>query len=281
MLLDRHFDAHTKTFWNKEKIALYQTDISTFQASLNVDCVIHTATLTAEAHELKMTAEAYLKTNLDINFHMISWARANKAKRFIFISSAGVFAANQQGPLSEQSIPLSNGLYAIAKSSTENLLETLNKELECVSLRLGNVYGEDEQARSSRPRVSLLQRMLNQALEQERIVVPNESPRDWTYCQDIAKLIERLVDIEKPKKQLYHLVSNDSFTALEIAQKIQQQLPQVTLELSQDKATQLRGLLTSDYLGELGFTDWTPFDEGLKTLIAKQKQDLNSLAVSL
>lgn len=280
-LLDQQFDSHSKDFWIQEGVALYETEVGSFQEKLSIDTVIHAATLTAEAHELKMTAESYLKTNLDTNFHMISWARANRVKRFIFISSAGVFSAQQKGPLTEQSATLSKSLYALAKRCTEDLLETIYKELESVSVRLGNVYGENEQARSSRPRVSLLQRMLNQALEQGRIVVPNESPRDWTYCQDIAKLIQRLIEIPKPASQLYHLVSNESFTALEIAQKIQQELVNIKLELSQGKATQLRGLLTSKYLSEAGFTHWTPFDEGLKKVIDKQKKALDSLVVPL
>lgn len=264
----------------KENVRLLEGDVTEFHEDLKVDCVIHAATLTASAQELNMTSETYLKTNLDANFHMISWARKQHVKRFLFISSAGVFSAQQEGPLSEQSLALSKGLYALAKRCTEDLLEKID-ELECISVRLGNVYGEDEQARSSRPRVSLLQRMLNQALEQGRILVPNEAPRDWTYCQDIAKLIQLLLEAPMPNSKLYHLVSDEHFTALEIAQKIQKNLTTIKLELSQDKATQLRGLLASNHLNELGFADWTPFDVGLKALIAKQKKDFDALAVGL
>ncbi len=269
LLLDQQFNSIQKAFWKAEKVRLVETDVIDFNEDLKADTVIHAATLTASAYELNMTLEAYLKRNLDSNFHMISWARKQEVKQFLFISSAGVFSPQQAGPLTEQSFALSKGLYAVAKRCTEDLLEKID-DLNCVSVRLGNVYGEDEQATTSRPRVSLLQRMLNEALEQGSIVVPNEGPRDWTYCKDIAKLIQLLLETPMPKSKLYHLVSDEYFTALEIAQKIKQRLGNIKLELSSEKPAPQRGLLASNHLGESGLSDWTAFDVGLKAVIDRQ-----------
>jgi UDP-glucose 4-epimerase len=273
VLLDRAFDAERQRFWLKKSVRFIEAELANFHQFLDVDAVIHAAALTAEPQELGMTPTAYLKANLDANFLMLEWAQVNKVKRFIFISSAGVFAG-QQGVLDESAPPLAKGLYALAKRTTEDLMETLNIKQSCdfVSVRLGNVYGEDEISRTSRPRVSLLQRLLTEALEQKVIHVPNETSRDWTYLADIAKLFDVLLQKPAPLHHLYHFVSKESFTALQLAQKIQQFLPEVKLELTKDVTPQLRSPLQTKCLQEFNFSDWTPFDVGLKHVIRTKQQ---------
>jgi UDP-glucose 4-epimerase len=271
-LLDRVFDSDHKHFWTNQQVLLLELDLLNLQESYNADVVIHAAAITADAKELGVSAELYLQNSLELNFHMIAWARANAVKRFIFISSAGVFAP-QQDNLDETALPQNKGLYALAKRTTEDLIETLatNETLDFLSVRLGNVYGEDERPRPSRPRVSLLQRMLHEALEQGVIRVPNETTRDWTYAPDIAKLFVHFIEAPLLNYRLYHLVSSQQFSALELAQKIQLLLPQIRLEISTTPLTQLRAPLKGERLQTLGFTEWTPFETGLSQVIAKHQ----------
>jgi UDP-glucose 4-epimerase len=280
ILLDRAFDLERQRFWSPRGVGLIETELATFHQFLAVDAIIHAAALTAEPQELGVTPTAYLKANLDANFLMLEWARVNKVKRFIFISSAGVFASHQQENLTEIAPPFAKGLYALAKRTTEDLIETLNAKEKCefVSVRLGNVYGADEIPRTSRPRVSLLQRMLTEALEHGVITVPNETSRDWTYLPDIAKLFDMLLQKAAPLHHLYHFVSNEWFTAHQLAQKIQQHLPNVKLELTKEVTTQLRAPLQTERLQEFNFSDWTPFDVGLKQVIRAQQQKLEVTA---
>ncbi len=268
ILLDRDFDHDHKTYWSSRQVLLFELDLLDLQESYNADVVIHAAAITADAKELGLSAEAYLQNSLELNFHMLSWAKANAIKRFIFISSAGVFAAHQNN-LDETALPQSKGLYAIAKRTTEDLIETLasTEQLDFLSVRLGNVYGEDERPRPSRPRVGLLQRMIDMALEHRVIQVPNETHRDWTYAPDIANLFLRLVETPLLNYRLYHLVSPQHFSALELAQKIQAHLPPSKLEVSPTPLAQLRTPLKSERLQTLGFTNWTPFEIGLSQVI--------------
>jgi UDP-glucose 4-epimerase len=278
-LLDRAYDNEHQRFWLQKSVRSIETQLADFHEYLDVDVVIHAATLTAEPHELGLTPTAYLKANLDANFLMLEWARVNKVKRFIFISSAGVFAG-QQGVLDESALPLAKGLYALAKRTTEDLMETLNAKENCkfISVRLGNIYGEAEISRPSRPKVSLLQRMLTEALGHGVITIPNETSRDWTYLGDIAKLFDVLLQKEILEHPLYHFVSKESFTPLQLAQKIQQHLPDVKLELSKEVTAQLRSPLQSERLQDFNFSAWTPFDMGLKQVIRSQQQKLEVTA---
>jgi UDP-glucose 4-epimerase len=271
-LLDRVFDSDHKNFWKNQQVMLLEFDLLHLQQTHNADVVIHAAAITADARELGVSAETYLQNSLELNFHMIAWARANAVKRFIFISSAGVFAP-QQDNLDETALPQNKGLYALAKRATEDLIETLasDEKLDFLSVRLGNVYGENERPRPSRPRVSLLQRILDEALEQGVIHVPNETHRDWTYAPDIAKLFVHFIEAPVLNYRLYHLVSPEQFSPLELAQKIQMLLPSTRLEVSTTPLTQLRAPLKSERLQTLGFMEWTPFETGLAQLIQAQR----------
>lgn len=277
LLLDQAFDSSFKSYCLKRSIDFYEQDLLTFNEPLEPDVVIHGAALTAEAKELKLSEELYLKTSLELNFHMIHWARTQQVRRFIFISSAGVFASHQQDVLNEASPGLNTSLYALAKRCTEDLVANLNKEYpdrEYLSVRLGNVYGTEETPRASRPRVSLLQRMLNQALSEGRILVPQESNRDWTFASDIGQLFACLVKHPKPAQRLYHLVSGEQFSALELAQALKNHLPELKLEPESAAFTQLRAPLHSKHVQELPFSDWTSLDQGLGQVLNAQRQVL-------
>lgn len=271
VLLDRSFDTDHKQFWLATSAQLIETELSSFNERLAVDSVIHAAAITAEPHELGLTPESYLGTSLATNFHMLNWSRVNHVKRFIFVSSAGVFSGSQQAILDETAIPSSKGLYALAKRTTEDLVTNLTEagHGDFITVRLGNVYGEDERVRGSRPRVSLVQRLLTQALERQALNVPNETARDWTYAGDIADLFAQLLETTAAHR-LYHLVSPERFTATEIAHTIKDLLPDVRLDPSDAPLTQLRTPLTSRYLPDLNFSTWTPFDSGLKQVLQAQ-----------
>lgn len=266
-MLDQTFDPEQKQFWSDHGVRIIESDLRDL-GPLEVDAVIHGAALTAEPAELGLTPKAYLKNSLDINLHMLDWSRTSGVRRFIFISSAGVFASTQQGELHEDEPPLSKGLYATAKRATEDLITMLNAEdkWDFTSVRLGNVYGEAEYARRSRPRVSLVQRMLNEAAEKHSISVPNDSERDWTYVGDVASLFVHLLETPSPR-ELYHFVSDEAFTTRELAQNIKAILPEVELTLSSDPKTQLRAPLKTKYVNDLTFSNWTPFDNGLERVI--------------
>ena len=175
---------------------------------------------------------------------MLAWTKAHNVERFLFLSSAGVFSAEQTGPLTETTSPSPKGLYAVAKRAIEESLQTL---------------------REARPRTSLVQRMVDETVKTGSITVPNETARDWTF-PDLAGVVDRILKAPRTRHSLYHVVSEEALTAFEIAQKIAGELP-VTLN-STDKRIQLRPPLASERLEEFGFSDWTRFDRGLAQTLA-------------
>ncbi|CAN5905799.1 NAD(P)-dependent oxidoreductase [soil metagenome] len=270
-LVDQVFDSGTKAFWAKQSATtLIEADARALPSLLDahIDAVIHGAFITATPEETGSTPEAHYRVNVDSAVSMLAWAEVHKVKRFLFLSSAGVFSSEQTGRLTETTLPSPKGLYAVAKREIEELLQTLREDgrRDLITLRFGNLYGPDERARASRPRTSLVQRMVDEVVRTGGITVPNETARDWTFAPDLAGVIDCILKTPQTRHSLYHVVSGEALTAFEIAQKVADESP-VTLNLT-DEHTRLRPPLTSERLGEFGFSDWTPFDSGLAQTLA-------------
>lgn len=210
---------------------------------------------------------------------MLEYARTHAVQRFIFLSSAGVFSPEQTEALMETAAPSPQGLYAVAKRAIEDLLVTLHEDekRDFITLRLGNIYGGLERPRTTRPRTSLVQRMMDEAVQTGRVTVPDETARDWTFAPDLAPVIDRVLKAPRLQHSLYHVVSDEALTALELAQKIADKLPHVTLSLADD-STQLRPPLQSERLKEFRVSRWTKFDDGLAQMLAGQLEMLEATA---
>ena len=269
-LVDRAFGTFTKTWAEQSATTLVEADAREVPTlpDASIDAVIHGAFITATPEETGSTPEAHYRANIDSAVSMLAWAEVHKVKRFLFLSSAGVFSAEQTGPLTETTSPSPQGLYAVAKQAIEEVLETLREDggRDLITLRLGNLYGPFERARASRPRTSLVRRMVDEALKTRCITVPDETARDWTFAPDLAGVIDRVLKTARTRHSLYHVVSEETLTAFEVARKIADELP-VTLN-STGAHTRLRPPLTSERLGEFGRIDWTPFDSGLAQTLA-------------
>ena len=269
-LVDQSFDAASKTYWTKRKQVVTEADARALPPLDAVDAVVHGAFITAHPEEVGLTPEEHYRVNVGSAVAMLEYAKAHNVKRFIFLSSAGVFSPEQTAPLTETTFPSPKGPYAVAKRAVEELLKTLReKGRDVVTLRLGNLYGPFEHSRSTRPRTSLVQRMVNEAVRTNHINLPNETARDWTFAPDLAPVVDRVLKTSQPEHPLYHVVSGEALTALEIAQKIADKLSHVTLTLA-DEQTRLRPPLQSERLEEFDFNDWTRFGDGLAQTLAGQ-----------
>ena len=269
-LVDQTFGASSKAYWNQQGQGLLEADARALPPLDAVDAVVHGAFITAHPEEVGLTPEEHYRVNVGSAVAMLEYAKAHNVKRFIFLSSAGVFSPEQTAPLTKTTFPSPKGPYAVAKRAVEELLKTLReKGRDVVTLRLGNLYGPFEHSRSTRPRTSLVQRMVNEAVRTNHINVPNETARDWTFAPDLAPVVDRILKVSHLQHPLYHVVSGEALTALEIAQKIADELPHVTLNLA-DEQTRLRPPLQSERFGEFGFNDWTRFDDGLERTLAGQ-----------
>lgn len=278
--LDQHFEddllANLKTRWGAQ-VEIVQGDALQL-VDIQADLLIHGAAVTASPEELNQTPEDNFRANLEMALRVMEWANRQQVRRSIFISSSAVYSESPDGPIGEEIPAVPLGLYAVAKHSIEGLVETLRAQYErdLVCIRLGNIYGTGEQARRTRPRTSLVHRMISQALHSSRLEINAQEPaRDWTLADDLGRAIERLLGAGRLSHALYHLSSGEALAPLQIARHLQKHLPDLEIQVM-DQSSQpspRRGVLVSERLhNELGFNDWTPFARAIPHVIDAMKQ---------
>lgn len=278
LALDRQFSEELRKTWAMwaGQIDLYETSTLTLPAE-DVDALIHGAAITARPEDRNETPEDNFLANIDPLIDVLRWAHDHVSRLAIFISSDAVFRSTPTGAFDERNIPDPHGLYAVAKHTTEKLVETLRDEYgrDVVAVRLGNIYGPNESSRESRPRISLVGNLIDQALETNHLLIREHSPAyDWTFAPDVGHAMLSLVEASALQESLYHVASGHTHTELEIAQAIRDHLPKVDIDVSQAKEEHLQpGFMNSERLRqETGFDDWTSLSDGIRQTIAWKRQ---------
>lgn len=261
--IDRHVDAGARA-------AL--AGVRTIEAPLaeiaatdigRADAVIHAAALTARPDEAGIDVARHLAANIEAHLAALSLATTLAAKRFFFVSSAGVFAPGDRR-LDEDAVPDATIPYAAAKRMGEIATEALGGAgIDAMTLRLGNVYGPDEIARPSRPRVSYLEQLLNAAEADGCIRVETpDAVRDWTFAPDIGRHIARLVLAPALPGSLIHLVAPDAASDRALAETIAALRPAPAISFG-DAAAAIRPPLQTRFPAYRTATEWTPLATGI------------------
>ncbi|MFQ3645817.1 MAG: NAD(P)-dependent oxidoreductase [Anaerolineae bacterium] len=268
LAVDRQFPPALRARWAASSVELIEADAAALPPCRGVDTLILGAATTAAPEEIGLTPEAYFEQEMELFLHGLSWAQAHDVRRVIVFSSAAVYAQSD-GPIDEDRPTQPLGLYAVVKASVEALCRTL-KTLhgrDCVAVRLSGVYGPEESASATRPRISLVGQMIHDALTTGRIHPVEEPARDWTFVGDIGHAILALVHAPQLKHAVYNLASEQRATPLEIARLLQALLPTLTIAPPAPAPTPLtrRGWLSHQRLAaDTGFQRWTPLAEGLR-----------------
>lgn len=282
--LDRRFDPDLERAWRERAPGRFECitgDVSK-PPDIQVDAVIHGAAITASADDMGQTPEAHYSANMVPLLDMLAWAHRHGVRRMVVISSGAVYRATPPGPVDETQPTAPLGLYAVAKDAAEKLVDTLRSEYErdVVVMRLSNIYGPHERTRDTRPWTSLVARLVRTALDEGRMTVGREDPaQDWTYAPDIGRVAEAMITAPSLRHHLYHAASGQVVTPLDIAQHIRRLVPAVEVSVLEGHTPEGRGRsrlghLSSERLqAELGITEWTPFEQGLKAVIAWQQAE--------
>ena len=277
--LDRRFDHAHLVRWMDQPVALVESDVSALP-DLDVDYVIHGAAITAGPDERGESPEANLRANLEPALAISEWAARQPVRRCIFISSSAVARTSSAPLVAEDDTFDAVGLYAVAKQTVEGLARTLRADYgrDTLAVRLGYLYGPAERSRVTRPRVSLVARLIEEAVTQRRMTVAAASPpTDWTYVRDVGRAIVALLRAPRLNHALYHLSSGQSLSQLDIARALQAMLPDIDIHTTAEVPA-FRGLLVGERLcADTGFHDWTDFADGLAETVTWFRQQLEHM----
>ena len=196
----------------------------------------------------------------EINSETVKNLVKNFNGKIIFLSTCSVYGA-QEGVLDENSEvnPLSE--YASSKLIAEKYLE----ESDAIIFRLGTLFGISDQF--SRIRLDLVVNILTtKALVDKKMsVFGGDQWRPLLHVKDVANAIEH--NISSDTKGIFNL-HHKNFKIIEIAEKIKEKIPDVSIETTPLPFQDARNYqVSSDKLkGETGFEASIELTQGIEEM---------------
>lgn len=152
-----------------------------------IDIVYHLASLT-DMKKFHGNVSYGKKVNVDGTENVIKCI-GNTAKKFVYLSTLGVYGNAKHFPVSELEHPAPLEPYAMSKLEAENLTAALCQQygLNFVIARLFNCYGERQKHNS------LIPSLIIQTLNSNEVHIGNMKPtRDFIYVRDAVSALELL-----------------------------------------------------------------------------------------
>ncbi len=232
------------------------------------DLVVHAAAITASPAASGETDAAQIQRNLDPLLAALDFAERTRPSAFVFVSSSGVFSSSDASDLLLETTPATgSSAYAVAKRVGEQLVAAAGRHLRTLSVRLGYIYGPHEQARTTRPDVSLVRRWLDLVETGRPVSVATpDLRRDWTFAGDLAGALDRALALS-PAQPLVHLGSGQIVRDQELAEQLVAVAGRGRIERPATPHPHA-GKAPMGSIHALG-AKWTPLVEGLRMTCAE------------
>ncbi len=271
ILVDRAFEPALLDAWHGRDAAFVRADAASFgeHVSERVDALVHAAAVTADPMEIGLTPEAYVEQEVGTALAALRWAEAHRVGRRVLLSSGGVFAGSDADVFDEETPVRPASHYALTKHLIEQVVVALRAidDRDAVCLRLGDVFGPEERSRGTRPRVSTLQRLLDEARVSGVVTPTTGAPRRaWSFAPDLGEAVHRVVHAERLQHALYHLSSDTFLDECALAAEIVRVVPgaRIAERPSSSEPPRARGRFVAErFRQEFPMHTWTPFSEAL------------------
>jgi UDP-glucose 4-epimerase len=181
------------------------------------DYVYHLAAYAAEglSHFIK---KFNYTNNLIGSVILINESVKHKVKCFVFTSSIAVYGAAEP-PMTEDTIPVPEDPYGIAKLAVEQDLRTTHEMfgLNYIIFRPHNVYGEYQNLGDRYRNVVGI--FMNQLMQGKPLTVfgDGSQTRAFSYIGDVAPYIAKSVDVPAAYNQVFNIGADKDFTVKELA----------------------------------------------------------------
>lgn len=162
-----------------------------FSKKNKIKYIIHLAAQAGVRHSLKKPRD-YINSNLVGFFNILEISKLLKVRHLVYASTSSVYGLNENFPFKENRIadhPIQ--LYAATKKSNEVMAHSYSHlyKIPMTGCRFFTVYGP-----WGRPDMALFKFTKN-IIENKKIEIFNKGnhSRDFTYCDDVAKIISKLL----------------------------------------------------------------------------------------
>ncbi|MBI4200679.1 MAG: SDR family NAD(P)-dependent oxidoreductase [Chloroflexi bacterium] len=202
-----------------------------------LDRIVHAAVYTAVQEDLE---RAESRRIIDINLvgtaNLLEVARKSSARRFVYISSGGVYGTGRSPsePLKEDTPLDPDSLYGITKYASELITRRYGAlhRLETASIRLSGPYGPMERVTGHRAAMSSMYHWTAQAVRGEPVeIAPRGTSGDLTYVLDIANGIATILDAPALHYRVYNLSSGRIVSLGELREAFRAAVPAVKIAL--------------------------------------------------
>lgn len=178
-----------------------------------INVVIHLAAQAGVRYSF-INPSKYIDANIIGFINIILSSKKFKVKKIIYASSSSVYGNTKVFPSKENQILKPINIYGVSKKLNEQIANTYhsNKEINFIGLRFFTIYGE-----WGRPDMFLFKLFKSQILN-HRFYLNNfgNHLRDFTYINDVNKIIQRLINKNFKKHTIFNICSNKPISILKI-----------------------------------------------------------------
>lgn len=184
-----------------------------------VDRVCHLAAVTSVQQSVR---DPVLTTNVNVvgTLNVLDVAKALKAQRVVFASSAAVYGAPRTFPISEDTTVSPISPYGASKLACEHYLASFeaNHGVQAASLRLFNVYGPRQTASQYAGVISIFAK---RSLQEKPLQIfgDGSQTRDFVFVSDVVDATVNALE-KNFKSRVFNIASGQEITILELAKNI-------------------------------------------------------------
>jgi len=205
-------------------------DVSLQRSCDGVDVIIHAAGMNAQ--DCAANPVAALAFNGLATARLVAAASRAKVKRFIYFSTAHVYAAPLIGNLNERSYPKNIHPYASSHLAGENAVLGANNrgEIEGVVIRLSNAFGVPAHEHINCWKL-LINDLCKQAIQFNKCTLNTNGleERDFISLTEVSRIVECLLkaNINHNEGTIFNLGTGESKTVLTMAKIIQRRCAEI------------------------------------------------------
>lgn len=181
-------------------------------------CIFHLAAQAGVRYSVDFPNK-YIESNIIGFFNILELVKEKNIKKFFYASSSSVYGNSKEFPLKENHVLHPTNTYSLTKKFNEDLSEIYNRYygVKSVGIRFFTVYGE-----WGRPDM-FYSKVLDAAFKNKKLYINNNGhhQRDFTYIQDINKILLKLLKTNKNLPRLINICSNNPVSILSLVRLIE------------------------------------------------------------
>lgn len=228
-----------------------------------VDVIIHAAGMNAK--DCVYDPKAALEINGVATARLVAAARRASVKKFIYLSTAHVYASPLTGVITEETYPDNSHPYATSHLAGEQSVLNTNMlgGMQGIVLRLSNAFGAPMH-KDVNCWILLVNDLCKQAVKTRQLVLKSTGReyRDFISLTDVCRVVENLVESHLINQaNLFNVGTGVSQSTLEMGQIIQQRCtevlgftPKMQCKSEEEDEQYLKFTYCSNKLNALGIT---------------------------